>query len=261
MSAYGVYRPTGPMPDAATVHGFVHEGKSTLQRTAVVPSQTQQFSGSRLGHDFSRVRVHTGAPDGSVLFRQGPAKRPTKPAPERVVPCTEEQNALIRQGLTEGATLADEAATVLGRITYPGRGEAIRKHFGAVKDGEIDSIKARFERIRDALPAKKVVCLDHCIPTARHKIECARGQVGGNLIQVCPAYGGASGVCAVGVTMLHEAAHNDGATGDVDTDGDYPPKNAGNNTYSYENFAAVATKGVPEPQLRPHAPVEIQVPE
>ena len=42
--------------------------------------------------------------------------------------------------------------------------------------------------------------------------------------------------CPPAITILHEAAHNAGATGDIDKDGSYPPPNAEDNSYSYEHF-------------------------
>jgi hypothetical protein len=66
----GVVQRCGPVPCNCG------EEKGELQRSAVVPSvvhdvlstpgqplgtETQEFFGARLGHDFSRVRVHTGA--------------------------------------------------------------------------------------------------------------------------------------------------------------------------------------------------------
>jgi hypothetical protein len=271
--ANGAYAPDTPAGRHVVQQG---SGRSPVEAPSTISAPSDPLE--RSADDVAREILSTsGVPtpevshrrdrghpaDATVLHRQkGPAKPPAKPQPERAKPCTEAQDELIKQGLTEGASLADRAVTVLGRITYPGRQKAIRNHFGEVSDGQVDAIRARFARIRDSLPNKKVVCLDHCIPSKRHRIECARGQIGENLIQICPAYGAAGGVCAVGVTMLHEAAHNDGARGDVDTGDGYPPrKNPEDNTYSYENFAAEVAKGVPEPELRPHKPVEIQVPE
>jgi hypothetical protein len=70
----GVVQRCGPVPCNC------NEDKGELQRSAVVPSvvhdvlsspgrplgaETQEFFGARLGHDFSRVRVHTGATEST----------------------------------------------------------------------------------------------------------------------------------------------------------------------------------------------------
>lgn len=200
---------------------------------------------------------------GTLQRQTAPPKGKPKEKPkdtEREVPCTQAQKEVIARGVADGTALADEAATAMGRITYPGRGAALKKHFGDVTSGQEEAIRGRYERIRDALAGRVTVCLDHCIRSTKHKIECARGQISGNLIQICPDFGGKA--CDPGVTMLHEAVHNDGARGDIDTDGDYPPKkNPEDNAYSYENFALGIRKGPQEFKLRPKKDVEIVVPE
>ncbi|MGH8905001.1 MAG: eCIS core domain-containing protein [Egibacteraceae bacterium] len=195
-------------------------------------------------------------PTARVLQRQ---KAPTNEK-ERETVCTKAQTELIAKGKEEGKSLADSAATALSRFTYPGRAEALQKHFGAVSDPQIETIRARYERIRDSLTTKVVVCLGRCIKSRKHKIECARGVIPGNVIRICPSFG--ERACDPGLTMLHEAAHNDGAKSDVDVDGAYPPtKEPEDNTYSYENFALDIGKGPPEPKLRPKEDVQIEVPE
>jgi len=59
---------------------------------------------------------------------------------------------------------------------------------------------------------------------------------------------------------LHEAAHNAGASKDIDIDEKYPPKNAEKNAYSYEYFAVDLRKGPPEVKLPPRKEVEIKIP-
>jgi len=55
------------------------------------------------------------------------------------------------------------------------------------------------------------------------------------------------------VVLLHEAAHNAGAPGDVDKGKGYPPKNAVDNAYCYEYFVADVIKAEKErvPKLPP----------
>jgi hypothetical protein len=207
----------------------------------------------------------------ATIHRQkAPAKAKEKPKEkERAIACTPAENELAKQGISDGRSLANKALTALGRITYPGRNEALRKHFGSVTDSQIEAIGERFRRIRDSLGAKTIVCLDHCIKATKHKLECARGKlpetvegetIPGTRIELCPDFGKPG--CEPGPTMVHEAAHNDGATGDVDTDGAYPPKtNPEGNTYSYEHFAVEINKGAPDVKLRPKKEVEIVVPE
>jgi len=60
-------------------------------------------------------------------------------------------------------------------------------------------------------------------------------------------------------TILHEAAHNAGASKDIDKDGGYPPKDSENNAYSYEYFAVDVAKEPPKVELPPRKEVEIKI--
>jgi hypothetical protein len=209
-----------------------------------------------------RIALTPGLPATGLQRQKVPEKQNKAPAKrtERQVPCAKAQMELIERGIADGKALADTAAAALGRLTYPGRGEALRKHFGEVSQPQIEAIRERFERIGDSLATKKINCLDYCIPSRAHRIECARGAFTGNVILICPSFG--SKACDPGLTMVHEAAHNDGAKGDVDTDGRYPPvKNPEDNAYSYENFALEIRTGRADVKLRPKEEVQIEVPE
>jgi hypothetical protein len=76
--------------------------------------------------------------------------------------------------------------------------------------------------------------------------DCARAPCPGSEIILCPSFGKAG--CPGGPTILHEAAHNAGACDDIQQgSANYPPGNAENNAYSYENFAVEFDSGLKKP--------------
>ena len=84
---------------------------------------------------------------------------------------------------------------------------------------------------------------------------CGQAPCPGNEIILCPPFGvldikskhrkgRPKSSCPPGPTILHEAAHNAGACSDIKSGApNYPPSNAEDNAYSYENYAVAVAAG------------------
>jgi len=178
--------------------------------------------------------------------------------------CNEEKRKLIQKGIKiiEEEDLPGIAIKALTKLLPKFRERrAIESNFGPISDKQKKTIISRYKHIETTINNKNIICLANC-KTEKGSDPCAKAKCPGNMIYVCPGFG-AGGCSDVGKIMLHEAAHNADACGDIDRDGDYPPANAEDNAYSYQYFVEDLQKEPEEHELpsRPEKEVEIQVPE
>jgi hypothetical protein len=181
------------------------------------------------------------------LFERRKDAAAAEPQPS-VEGCDDNRKAFILEAAGEAKNLVDRALTALDRprlLSF--ERSAFDRHFGAGAESHRSLITERYRHIKDNLDIKVFVCKRKCPEKKGHL--CAQAAGSGNTIFICPAFGSAG--CPPAITILHEAAHNAGATGEVDRDGAYPPANAEDNTYSYEHFAEDLLKGSPVIELRP----------
>jgi hypothetical protein len=156
----------------------------------------------------------------------------------------EEKSSLILEGIEDSRKLTGRALRALETLrSY--EIAAIRSNFGSISEEQKATIISRYKRIRSTLDSKTIECLSEC--EGKKSDNCAVAKCPGNKISLCPLFGGPK--CNSGPVILHEAAHNAGACGDIDKDGDYPPRNAENNAYSYEYFALDVAEGPPKPKI------------
>lgn len=149
----------------------------------------------------------------------------------------------ILDGIAEAKQLARGAADALrhGGKNYE---RLLKKHFGKKTKEVRKAIIQRFENIDRILGTNKYIC-DKCEiekdagGSAPHL--CGQAPCPGVEIILCPPFGQAG--CPPGPVILHEAAHSDGACGDIDSyDSTYSSFDLVDNAYSYEKFA-VEVKG------------------
>lgn len=127
---------------------------------------------------------------------------------------------------------------------------ALRNNFGDVTAKQKTTITDRYANIHDTLDSKEITCIDKKKKDKKTTI-CAEAHVGRNKIALYLDFW--QDVCgSKGEMILHEAAHNAGAKNDIHKDEGYPPKkNAEDNSYSYQYFAADVKEG---PRIRYKVP-------
>lgn len=262
-------KPTSPIYGSNLLrHTGVHAIQDTETQTA------RQTALHTSNHDFSRLLVTTAgntkplwssirprSADTSVVYRQAEAAEDGSSV-ATYNGCDEKQNALIRSGVKEAQDLASRALKALKRdipLSYERR--ALQDNFGKLSGGQKDTVISRYEHILNSLESTTIACATLAKKkkqTTSHKQVvglCGKGECPGKKIWIHANYGSVG--CGTGRTILHEVAHNAGACSDFDRGKNYPPKNAVDNAYSYENFAVDVEKGHEPPKLKFREPKEI----
>ena len=172
-----------------------------------------------------------------------------------ITKCDNEKKAAIEAGIEDARALTERALTALGRMMpFFEEDTALKANFGKPSSEQRELIKKRYEHVRDTL-GKKVIRCTGCKAKKKGEHTCAQTTVSGSKIFICPPFG--TTTCPAGPTILHEAAHNAGASKDVKPGaGGYPPRDAENNAYSYEQFPVDIRKGPPEVELKQRRPKE-----
>ena len=208
-------------------------------------------SGRRLlAHELAHVTQQTAASAG--LLQRTPAFKDCKTKTKGKV---DEREQLILQAIEDSKKLAKIGLASLDRIRFM---KALRDNFGDLSDDQKKKVADRYQAIIDTLDNKTFECTKKCKKKKGTHL-CAQGETPGSKIVICPEFAKES--CPPDFTLLHEAAHNDGAGDDVDRGKGYPPKNAVDNAYSYENFVADVMKAATdEPKLPPKKDVVPKLP-
>jgi hypothetical protein len=210
------------------------------------PPRPEQPSASR-GRQVSNPLWDHVTTRGPLFGRVSKGAAAAEPQPS-VQGCDDMRMALIGEAAQAAKRLAEAALGALEQPLLSSFQRASLEHnFGPAGELHRTLIAGRYRYIKETLEAKLFVCKPQC-PEKTGSL-CAQAAGNGNTIFICPAFGSAG--CPPAITILHEAAHNAGATADVDKDGAYPPANAEDNTYSYEHFAEDLLKGSPAIELRP----------
>jgi len=208
-------------------------------------------------HEVSNPLWDNLATRGPVVPRdpQGSATVPPEPR-SSFKSCDPKRMALVLEAAQTARKLAETALEALDRpLLLSFQRTALRRNFGAAGDSHRDLITDRYRRITESLGAKNFICKTKCPEKKGHL--CAQAPSTGNTIYICPPFG--SPGCPPAITILHEAAHNAGATGDIDKDSLYPPANAEDNSYSYEYFVEDLKKNLPMIELTPKRGEKIEI--
>jgi hypothetical protein len=156
--------------------------------------------------------------------------------------------ALVLEAAQAARKLAEAALEALDRpLLLSFQRTALRRNFGPAGDSHRDVITDRYRQIKESLSAEELICKTKCLEIKDHLSDRALG--GGKTIYFCATLGSPGRRPAI--TILHEAARNAGATGEIDKDGPYPPANAEDNAYSYEHFVEDLKKNLPMIELTP----------
>ena len=146
-----------------------------------------------------------------------------------------EREELLSNAIKEAKVLVESADKAFDKPQWrPTR----KSNFGDISDEQKETIQKRYNHIKDNLDSKEIECVSQskCGKDEEGVVPCAKGRINGNIISICPIFW--TGRCqSPGPIILHEAAHNAGAEGNIDKGKLYPPKNAENNAYSYQYFA------------------------
>jgi hypothetical protein len=140
----------------------------------------------------------------------------------------EGKTELIDAAIEKAKKLAGSAKQILGDMfpTAPQR-KAIQDTFGDGTNKE--DVAIIYKKIEETLDGKTYECRTSCPKTPDKKETCARGELPGSLITICPRF--EQPTCGVPeLTLIHEAAHNEGVL--------HGEAGAADNAYNYENFAA-----------------------
>ena len=201
--------------------------------------------------------------EAGEVFPGGPNTPFTQPG-STYSNCSREQEKAIKTSVNRARNLVNNAINRLNQGVAVG----YSTHFGSAP---MQVVEARYRNISRDLGNKKFICSD-CTNEDKEALVkeeipsgqlldpthiCGMGQCPGNTIVLCPDF--FSSVkkeneskkknkkpraplnlpCPPAATIIHEAAHNDGACGDIEpVPPNYPPPNAENNAYSYEMYAA-----------------------
>jgi hypothetical protein len=224
---------------------------------------------------FFRPRTTTGTagpiafpapmPNAQVQTSQGGQQPLLARIGSQYVHCSISEKKAIDTAVKEARRLVQRA---LNQLTHNGAPNKFAVHFGSAPR---KLVIARYQAILGSLGNKRFVCsscdpiergnlLEEEIPEAQLNDPnhlCGLAPVPGNTIILCPAFfysarnagkknkNNNSGTnsslpCHPAATIIHEAAHNDGAGGDIPPGSNaYPPQNAEDNAYSYEMFAVL----------------------
>lgn len=168
----------------------------------------QQTHGVLWNHDegssISPITANTSS--GPVVQRQ---------TSTTTIPCDEDIKPIISDGIIEAVRLTDVAIAALDkRLTDEfdidlNMDRALERTFGSATQ----QIRDRFQDIKTkALVNNNIYCepASACVPSSANSRICARGAIGAYEIYICPSFG-EEVVCEPGPTLLHEAAHNEGA--------------------------------------------------
>ena len=204
----------------------------------------QNHAGQRvLAHELTHVVQQSSAANPWFLQRT-----PTfKGCKTKTKGKEDEREQLILTAIEDAKGLAQKGIASVGRFLYA---SALKDNFGDVSDDQKEAIKTRYQNIIDNLDNKTFDCTTKCKKRKGTDL-CAEAEIPGSKIIICHEFG--TPVCPSGPVALHEAAHNDGANGDVDRGKGYPPRDAVNNAYSYEYFIADVFKAQEKlnPKLSP----------
>jgi hypothetical protein len=211
---------------------LAHELTHVVQQTASAPAVLQ------------------GSPDEGKK-EKGEEKQTTKfPA------CDKDQQSKLTEAIKQADGLSSRAVQALERyIPLSYEGTAMKAHFGSLDSDRKSTIIERYKHVQANLGSKTYTC-DKKGKKAKQGKEivdlCAQARCPGNEITVFPDFG--TERCPAGPVILHEAAHNAGACGDIDKDKSYPPSSSEDNAYSYEYFALDVAAGYKTPELKKRQP-------
>jgi len=253
---------------AAGMSPDVETGVQSLRgRGQRLAAAERAFFEPRFGHDFSQVRIHADARAAAsarvlnarayavgqdVVFAAG--QYAPKTAPGRRL-LAHELTHVVQQHSANGPALVQRAPTYK---TCDGKTELIGAGIGkakllagaakailedtfptapqrdAIRDTFSDGIDKTFVagvygKIEQSLDSKTYECKTSCPKTPDERETCARGELPGTLITICPRFELPS--CgAPELTLIHEAAHNEGIH--------HGEAGAADHAHNYENFAA-----------------------
>ncbi len=237
----------------------------------------RQFMESRMGHDFSGVRVHTDARAAasardvearaytvgrSVAFGAG-EYRPATEEGRRLIAhelvhivqqgsgagrgvqratftdCSEEREKLVRSSVAAAKKKAQNAYDALSKpVLMSTTRSALREAFGG--DVAAKDVAAVLKNIAATLDSKAYTCKASCDDKKDERGTCATGVIPGSTINICPKFE-SPGCGPTALTIIHEAAHNEG-------------KHHGeggmlDNAYNYETFIKKLESGPPTVDL------------
>jgi len=251
----------------AMTWGMETEVQALRGRGQPLSAAERAFFEPRFGHDFSQVRIHAdgrAAASARVLnarayaigqdvvfaaghyapktaagrrllahelthvVQQHSANGPTLVQRAPTYKTCDGKTELIGAGIEKAKPLAGAAKGILEDMfpTAPQR-DAIRDAFG---DG-IDKtfVAGVYGKIEQTLDSKTYECKTSCPKTPDERETCARGELPGTLITICPRF--ELPTCgAPELTLIHEAAHNEGIH--------HGEAGAADNAHNYEKFAA-----------------------
>lgn len=178
--------------------------------------------------------------------------------------CTQSQEKTIKSSISQAQVLVKNAINRLPK----GDPNLYKKHFG---NADPKKVKARYEQIAQNLGNHQFIC-DECSPESLVPYEvtdqikahrpnlCGLAPCPGKKIILCPPFFSSAQTekdkkkenkkednkskgdlipCPTAATIIHEAAHNEGACLDISPcNNHYPGTNPYDNAYSYEMYAA-----------------------
>jgi hypothetical protein len=212
-----------------------------------------------LAHELTHVLQQAGT--GPVLQRQTAGGEEPEKEEERSPVfngCEEDRTKLIQDGIEQAKNLAAGAINAFNRqIRRPHESDAIKEHFGTLDSSKTQTVVDRYTHIYDTVESKTYTCKEKDKTSGKGDTKvgiCGEAAIPGSTISLYPNFG--TEVCSsAGAVILHEAAHNAGAKGDIDRGAaNYPPKDAENNAYSYEYCALEIAAGIASPKLPEHIP-------
>ncbi len=235
--------------------------------------RTRQFMEARIGHDFSGVRIHTDARAATsarevgaraytvgrdVAFGAGEYRPKTSEGHRllahelthvvqqgegvshrvqraTITGCSKDRKELIESSIAAAKKKAQNAHKELSKpILISTTRSALRETFGS--DVAASDVAKVFEAIANALDSKSYTCKESCKKTEDKRGTCATGAIPGTTISICPKFA-SPGCGSTALTIIHEAAHNEGKHhgkgGTLD------------NAYNYETFVTKLESGPP----------------
>jgi len=214
----GAYRPATTTGKRLLAHELTH----VVQQTGDRPARSDTASRARAGAVVQRVEY---------------------------VDCDTKKwdESKIESAIGEAKSMVKAAINALEKNTdelVTHEREALQNHF-SVEDDLKSKVKKRYQSIRESLDDKRIVCRDSCSTDEEETDdnvvvdECGRAKTPGRTIYLCPAVDGG---CDPAATLLHEAAHNEGAG--HGEDGPY------DNAYAFEDFAKAVAEGPDVPAAK-----------